>query len=109
MAKARTRTITRYVSRRKRSRKQMTIPLAVVAGLAIPASRAWGHHNIEGGLKQLAYDFTGWNAWTNKWEGWYGMKNGVLPVGLGFLLHKLANRFGVNRALANAGIPYIRL
>ncbi|GAH98844.1 unnamed protein product [marine sediment metagenome] len=37
------------------------------------------------------------------------MKHGLYPFLGGALLHKAANRLGVNRAIARSGIPWIRI
>jgi len=38
---------------------------------------------------------------------WFGM--GGMPVILGALAHKIAGRLGINRMLARAGVPFIRI
>jgi hypothetical protein len=37
------------------------------------------------------------------------LRSGLLPVASGFLVHMFAGKLGINRAIARAGIPLIRL
>lgn len=85
------------------------ISLAVVAGLVPAASHAIDqlrYNSPADAAKSLLNDFTGYNAWNNQWN-WQGMKRGLLPAMLGVGVHKAANKFGINRALRDAGIPWI--
>lgn len=115
MAKAKTRTVTRYVSKPRRRRKSsFTLPLAVMAPasfVAIQAFYKWQNGNFGEGLNYLTSAFTGFDFSTSGMNVWdvQRLKNGLLPVGMGIIAHKLASRFGVNRALASAGVPILRL
>lgn len=52
---------------------------------------------------------TGWNYETASWD-FGAMKWGTIPIIVGLLVHKLVgNKLGVNRALGQAGVPWIRL
>lgn len=93
----------------RRKRGMPTIPVAVVAGF-IPTIRGLYHNRAS---------WTGMGYWLM--EGWTGIDpgskkfifshlwRGALPVLLGGVVHMVANRFGVNRALSRARIPVIRL
>ena len=87
-----------------------TLPLAVVAGFAIPVSHAvTAQHSWDSRIKQFTMDMTGYNAWAGKWSI-ANMKAGMLPVVLGFLVHKfVGGSLGINRMLAQARVPFIRL
>lgn len=37
------------------------------------------------------------------------MRKGLLPLGVGVLIHKAANRLGINRALRGAGISFVTI
>jgi hypothetical protein len=96
---------------------KMTIPLGIVAGFAPGVSDIWAHRG--GGVEQMAAEgsriylgFAGTNNFGyNDTIGFhpYLLKYGTLPLAAGVLAHKLANKFGVNRMLKSAGIPFIRI
>lgn len=112
MAKARTRTMVRYVSRPRRAsrRSGMTVPVAVLAGFA-PLAGMVIHGiktgGLEYGLQELSTYTTGYIPQENRWS-FPHLAKGMAPVLAGVLVHKLAGRFGVNRALASAGVPFLR-
>lgn len=116
MAKAKTRTryITRRVARRHRS-KGFTIPLAIVGGL-MPAIFDVGTtvsvHGWLAGLDHVSLCTTGITTKPDghvEWHPAYALYKLWLPLGAGVVVHKLAQRLGVNRMLANAGIPFARI
>jgi hypothetical protein len=37
------------------------------------------------------------------------LKTGLLPIVAGFAVHKMAGAFGINKAIARARIPFIRI
>jgi len=94
----------------------MTLSVLVIAGMAPGALNAWNAYQggapygtgVKSALHSLTYDYTGYDNNARTWS-LDGMKRGLLPLALGLAGHKLANRFGVNRMIANAGIPLIRL
>jgi len=111
MAKARTRRIVRYVRRGPRRAAKMSIPVAVLAGFVPMATDVW-HGYTTGGLKNAGISAvamtTGYDAANKKWSLELLMR-GMGPVVAGIIAHKLANRLGVNRALAKAGVPLLRI
>lgn len=93
----------------------MTLSLAVLAGLAPTAAFAYEGFKLggsEGGISEAAHRVT-MRMTGYEWKGniWYPgqLAMGLGPVLLGAGVHKLANRFGINRMIANAGIPVIRI
>lgn len=97
----------------RRHSRSMTLPLAVIAGMAVPAVDLWQNGIRQGDagrtMNTAAAIFTGYNPESKTWEIGY-LKRGLLPVVAGLLVHKfVGGRLGVNRALANAGVPLIRL
>lgn len=95
--------------KRKSRRQKMTIPVSVVAGFA-PGMVAMYRGYQEGGAPRLGYTaalvYTGYDMELKRW--WPpAMMRGTVPIMLGTIIHKLANRLGVNRAMRN--IPFIRL
>ncbi len=101
---------------RSHSRPKMTIPLAVVAGFASPIGRSISHFQSngflgeEGAIAEFSRTMIGINPYapTVRFEGWR-LRYGLLPVLLGLGVHKLANMVGINRMLASARIPLIRI
>ena len=110
-----TRTVTRYRTRtvraKRRSKAGFTLPLAVVGGFAPLAVHALDDYQV-GGLphlgKGLAVRTTGYMIDTGKFE-WSYLGQGLFPILAGLLVHKVAGKLGVNRTLARAGIPFVRI
>lgn len=105
MAKAKTRTVTRYVTKKKRRRAGSKISIAIVAGL-IPGMAFSLSPGIKNGdwnatAVRMASAYTGYNSEAKKWA-WYYMKDGALPLLLGVMAHKIAGRIGLNRAIAGS-------
>lgn len=95
----------------KHRRRQTRIPLAVLAGFSVPAMeayKAFGETGISGATGILLAGFTGYNKWEHKFI-LGNLKLGLVPVGLGLIVHKLATKFGLNRIIRNSGIPYIEI
>jgi len=112
MAKGKTRIRRVFVSRGKGRSHGKRISLAVIAGfvpLALEVVNAYktepddfinrAGHNVTAAL-------TGYDTYDKKFHLGH-MKNGTLPILGGFMVHKLASKLGVNRAIAAAGIPWI--
>jgi len=95
---------------RRRGGKSFTLPLAVVAGLAPGLSQLWRAKDY--GMRQVANvasrDYIGYDPESNRITGAY-LGYGLLPLLLGFLVHTVAGKIGINRALGRAGIPILRL
>lgn len=92
-------------------KKKMTIPVAVIAGLA-PGVTSVLDRGMNVGWKSagnLATEiYTGYNAETGRFN-FGSLKGGTMPLVIGFMIHKLAGMLGINRALASAGIPLVRI
>lgn len=104
---------TRYVRVRSRGRSRagFTLPLAVIAGFG-PMTADVIHGFQTGGIAAATNDLlanvTGYDARGKTWS--FGLlARGMGPVVAGVLVHKLAGRLGINRALGRAGIPFIRI
>ena len=106
------RSIVRYRSpKRRHSRPKMTIPLAVLGGFVPTAAAAVETAKAQGplgGLKMVGMRMTGYNPWVGKWYA-SEMAAGWIPLLTGIFAHKLANRLGINRAIARAGVPLVRI
>jgi len=110
---AKTRVITRYVKAKskRRSRAGFTLPLAVLAGLAVPAG--WAIKDYQAGGIDLAgrgfiARMSGFNPTSQKFEPKFLMQ-GLIPVVGGVFVHKMAGKLGINRVLSQAGVPILRL
>ncbi len=96
---------------RTHRKPQFTLPLAVVAGFAVPVSRAWDAGKTGGykeGVGEISRDIIGIKPWIGGWTSEY-LHFGLYPILIGFGVHKLAGALGVNRMIAQAGIPVIRI
>jgi hypothetical protein len=88
-----------------------TLPLAAIMGFAPmfgAAMKDYKAGGAYGAAAGLSLRTTGWDIVDQKWRPEY-LLQGLGPVFLGMMVHKMAGRMGINRALANAGIPLLRL
>jgi len=101
-----------YPTRARRSKRGgFALPLAAIAGFAPLASYTIA--DMQGGglplvAKGLSWRLTGWNVDANKFDA-SGLWQGLFPILGGVLVHKIASKLGVNRALAGAGVPFVRI
>ena len=106
-------TITRWRSRPKKrhSRPGFTFSTAVVAGFApmvVDVIHGYQTGGFSSASNDLLANLTGYDARSKSWS--FGtLMRGLGPVVLGVLVHKGANKLGVNRAIARAGIPFFRI
>lgn len=110
---------TKVIYRTRREKKRtfrkkpaFTLPLSIVGGLAVPVGKLWtdwrAYKDINVTTREVGQFFTGYDYTTGQFN-FASMRFGLMPVMLGALVHKLANRVGVNGMIARAGIPFIRL
>jgi hypothetical protein len=89
----------------------MTIPLAVIGGFVPLATFAWEGYQVGGSSNagaRIAQRLTGIDSTTHQ----FIVKELVMgwgPIIAGILMHKVANKLGVNAALGRAGVPLLRL
>jgi len=98
-------------SKQRRRKPQMTIPVAVMAGmmpLAASAVRGWQNETFRGLGKEVLFALTGFDTDQPGWHPEF-MKNGTYPLVAGIVVHKLAGRLGINRMLGRARIPLLRI
>lgn len=105
-----TRARRRYFPRFKgaRSRPKLTIPMAVVAGFVPTITGVWSRRSD--GNAVADYLKAGWTGLGP--DNRFNLANfrvGLLPVVAGFIVHMFAGKLGINRAIARAGIPFIRI
>ena len=111
MAKAKVVYRTRTTKKRKGGRRKPTISLAVIAGM-VPAGihvyNSARNDGATGGLHAMSRTLTGYDPKTRTWSG-YWIRNGLVPILAGGVIHKLAGMIGINRLIANARIPLLRI
>ena len=93
-------------------RAGMTIPLAVIGGLipmATDVLSAYKAAGAEGALGHVSLCTTGYDPSDGQWKPAFAMQKLYGPLFLGSMVHKLASKLGVNRMIASAGIPLIRI
>jgi hypothetical protein len=95
------------VVKRHRRKGGFTIPLAVVAGFA-PMIADVATLGITQTPHVVAYNLIGYNTWDGTFKADRALK-GWTPIVAGMLVHKLAGKLGVNRMLAGAGVPFVRI
>lgn len=106
-----TRTVTRYRTRvvrtRANGRAKRQIPIAVYAGFAPLVLQSWQQFQIGGAdflARTLVSNLTGYSLSDRKWY-LNDLVRGWTPIVAGMVLHKLADRLGINRALSRSGLP----
>lgn len=95
----------------KTGKRSPTLPLGLVFGL-LPMVAEPIMVGLKGDLWGAAAhgvkNTTGYNLWDKKFY-FNDLKATWLPFIMGIILHRVAVKFGINRQLASAGIPYIRI
>ena len=103
------------LTRRKRSRgsRKLTIPIAPIAGLLAGLAKPIEHAlagNFDTAFNHLSINYTGVHPVTGRFNPEW-LKIGLMPLVMGCLVHKFVGGapLNLNRVLANAGVPYIRI
>lgn len=97
--------------RKTRRSRSFTFPVAIYAGISAPAVKLWEARGggVSGISREAGRIFTGYDFWSGTWDAG-NMFYGLLPVIGGLVVHKLVGgTLGLNRTLASAGIPFIRI
>ncbi len=102
--------------RRSRARRRagFTLPVAVVAGFAplgfglLSAAKRALAGDTAGAAQEATIRATGYNTDTGMFH-WPVFMQSYGPILVGIIVHKLAGKFGVNRALAAANVPFLRI
>lgn len=98
-------------SKTRRKKRGFTLPLAVAAPIAYVGYNTALYamnQSPEVALDKLGYWMTGYSVKSADFN-WNRMKGGSFPILGGIVVHKIASMLGVNRAIAQAGIPIIRI
>lgn len=95
-----------------RRKAGFTLPVAVIAGMApiaLHTMNGYKSGGISGALNDLSAYTTGYVPADNQWKAAH-LIEGMGPVVAGILVHKyIGGKLGVNRMLANAGVPLVRI
>jgi len=95
----------------RRRSKNFTLPVAVIGGfmpMATYVVDGMNHGGINASLARVGIATTGYNAIDGKFYP-KAMASKMAPVLLGMVIHKFAGKLGINRMLASAGVPVVRL
>ncbi len=95
--------------KKKSYRRAPKISIASVAGLvplAIKVKDGFKYEGASGAGEQLVRGLTGYSPKNGNWS-WDYLKGTLIPALAGPLVHKLANKFGVNRALR--AVPFVNI
>lgn len=93
--------------------RKLSLPLALIAGVGAGVAQPIQFMmagDIEGGLNRLTKNYTGYNPRDGSFDI-MNLTGGLVPLILGALVHKYVGGYplNVNRALANAGVPILRI
>lgn len=98
-------------SKPRRRNKKTTIPLAVIA----PAAYIGYRHikiaqdtSVSASLDHLSAVMTGYSPTQHNFSLNY-LKDGLFPILMGGIAHKVAGKLGVNKMIAGAGVPFLRI
>ena len=100
------------MAKRTHRRRQVTLPMATLLGIGAPIlmekdNMLAGNWNTV--ATNLAWKFTGFNFSTGQWDP-KGLMYGAVPAVAGVMISKfIGGNLGVNRKLASAGVPLLRL
>lgn len=99
--------------KKKRGKRQFTLPLAVLGGLAAglvePAVKVM-EGSYESAVHKVVHNYTGYSIGAKRWEP-EGLMRGLVPLLIGAAVHKYVGGppMNVNRMLASANVPIIRI
>ena len=110
---AKTKTIVKYRSKKSKHHRRhgFTLPIAVVTGFMPLGLRVWSKQGsgIQAMGNEVTKNVLGYD-WTTGTFDFSMLKFGTLPIILGILIHKfVGGSLGVNRMLASARVPFLRL
>jgi len=96
--------------KRARRKRNMTLPVAVIGGFMPMASYVWDgfQKGPNSGITRIGVATTGYNPSDGSWSP-ATLARMMGPVALGVVVHKMANKFGLNRMISATGIPLIRV
>jgi hypothetical protein len=100
------RTMARFKRKRGGSRKAKSIPIAIALPVAAPAIQT-GKYIMNGDMPNAMYIWTGIDS-QGKLQGKQLAKTYV-PIAAGVVIHKVANRVGVNNFVRRVSMGYLSI
>lgn len=101
--------------KKSRRRRQFTLPLGPILGLAAGLGDQYVlgrvlQGNYTGAIQAATHRYTGYNMVSGAWEP-MAMTKGLLPLAVGLFIHKFVGGppLNANKMLAAAGVPVIRI
>ena len=96
--------------KRHTRRNGFIIPVAIVAGLAPGVIKTVNgfQAGMNTGMSVAAGIWTGYDSVNARFD-YRLLWHGAFPLLIGVMVHAIASRLGVNRAIARAGIPILRI
>lgn len=99
--------------KKKRTRRNSgpQFPLAIVAGLVpglATVTNAFQSGGFQEASRQMGIAYLGYDSAIGRWSI-DGMWQGSIPLVLGLVVHRLAGTLGINRQLASARVPFVRI
>jgi len=97
--------------KRRNGKKGITLPMALIAGVAAPSVKIYEARSggISGMTREAGRILTGFDFWNGGFN-FADMRYGLLPIVGGVLVHWLVGgKLGLNRMMARAGIPFVRI
>jgi hypothetical protein len=96
--------------KKTKRRAKTKVSLALAMGFAPVVYDAISSYQIGGvklAISNMAGSFTGFSAYENQFKPKM-LTRGLLPVGVGYLIHKVAGKTGINRAMGKF-IPWVNI
>jgi len=100
---------------RKHFTRQTTVSLGIILGLApgvVNVFNTTQKYGINEGMRYATQIYTGYNPADGSFHiagSASHTRDGLMPLLAGFGLHVAAQKFGINRMIARAGIPFVRI
>lgn len=97
---------------KRHKRPQPTVPVAVLAGFAPFAMhlvQGYREAGFAGVANNAVLDTTGYYPLENRFDWKWPVAKFYGPVLAGMLAHRVAGMVGINRTLARAGVPFLRV
>lgn len=93
-----------------RRKTKVTVPLAVALGMVPGAAHVYSYRGSGAQVmaNQAMAVYTGFRPGDSRWYPG-DMAKGMLPLVMGFAVHKAASQLGFNRMLARSGVPFFRI
>ena len=101
------------MAKKRRSRRSFTLPVAPILGIVAMsnANGAWDNvksGDLAGAVEKWTKALTGYSPSSGDFDI-NRLNAGFTPIVVGFLVHWIAGKIGINRALGRAKVPVVRV